>query len=114
MAQYQKENPNTTVNADMIPAVQFEQNNLRKGTQFGSFTPTELKEWQTKNADFVNRPVSPVDNWLGSVTSKLYYPQASQVFTNSEGKEIKPPINYGTDIEAYHRAVKKVDATAKK
>ena len=114
LAQYQKENPNTTVNADMIPAVQFEQNNLRKGTQFGSFTPTELKEWQTKNADFVNRPVSPVDNWLGSVTSKLYYPQASQVFTNSEGKEIKPPINYGTDIEAYHRAVKKVDATAKK
>jgi len=114
LAQFQKENPNTTVTSETIPQVQYEQNQLRKGTQFGSFTPQELKEWQAKNADFVNRPVSPVDNWLGSVTSKLYYPQASQVFTNSEGKEIKPPINFGTDIESYHRAVKKVDATAKK
>lgn len=114
LAQYQKENPKTTITPDMIQNVQYEQQQLRKGDKFGSFTPDELKEWQAKNKDITSKEVSPVDNWLGSITSKLYYPQGSQVFTNSEGKEIKPKKDFGTDIESYYRATKTNDLVAKK
>ena len=70
--EYKKLNPKSTLSAETIPIVQYEQYMLRKGDRFGNFTSEELKGWRENNKDFVNKPVSNVDSWLGSVTSKLY------------------------------------------
>jgi hypothetical protein len=107
--EYKKLNPKSTLSAETIPVVQYDQYMLRKGDRFGNFTSDELKGWRESNKDFVNKPVSNVDSWLGSVTSKLYYPSASRVFNDG-----RPKQDFGTDIETYYRTGKAMDAIVKK
>jgi hypothetical protein len=107
LEQYRKENPNTTITPDIIPLVQYEQYQLRKGDKFGDFTPQELQEFREEGKKtqpaFWNRPVSDVDNWLGSVTSKSYFPQGSIAYNN------RPKQEFFADIENYFRTEKKLN-----
>lgn len=96
LKQYQKENPNTTINPHIISNVQYDQYLLRKGDSFNGLTPEQMSYMRKGlNPSYLAREVSPVDNWLGSITSKLYYPQARR------GDNVGNNYNFGVDIESY-------------
>jgi hypothetical protein len=93
---YKKINPKTTITPDLIPNVQYDQYLLRKGDSFNGLTPEQMKYMRNGlNPAYLAREVSPVDSWLGSITSKLYYPQARR------GDNHGNSYNFGTDIESY-------------
>jgi hypothetical protein len=82
LGQYKKANPNFSITADRIPAIQYEAYQLRKGDSFGNLGAKEL--------GYLRQGLSP--NFLNADTSnvgKLYYPQ--------EG-------SYGTDLENYYNS----------
>jgi hypothetical protein len=93
LAQYKKQNPTSSLTSDIIPSVQYEQQQLRTGDKFGNLGPEQLKYLrQGLSPAYLNRPVTDV--------SKLYYPQ---------GK--KGGVDYGTDIEGYTNALMGKPAT---
>lgn len=96
LKQYQKENPNTTITPDLIRNVQYDQYLLRKGDSFNGLNPEQMKYMRAGlNPSFLAREISPIDSWIGSITSKLYYPQARR------GDNVGNSYNYGTDVESY-------------
>lgn len=96
LKQYQKENPTTTITPEMVQNVQYDQYLLRKGDSFNGLGPEQMNYLRAGlNPSFLARPVSPVDNWLGSITSKLYYPQARR------GDNIGNSYNFGPAVEDY-------------
>lgn len=95
---YKAANPNFTLTPDRVQDIQYEQYMLRKGNSFPTLKPEELNFIRQGLPAYVARPVSPVDNWLGSVTSKSYYPEAMSL-------EAKGNRKYGVDIENYVHAL---------
>jgi hypothetical protein len=82
LGQYKKANPDFSITADRIPAIQYEAYQFRKGDSFGNLGSKEL--------GYLRQGMSP--NFLNADTSnigKLYYPQ--------EG-------SYGTDVENYYNS----------
>lgn len=82
LGQYKKANPNFSITADRIPAIQYEAYQLRKGDSFGNLGAKEL--------GYLRQGLSP--NFLNADTTnvgKLYYPK--------EG-------SYGTDLENYYNS----------
>ena|ERR1700743_2999653 len=105
---YRKANPKTTVTADMIPNYQYDQYLLRKGDSYPGLTPEQLKYVRNGlNPAYMARPVSPVDGWLGSITSKLYYPQAHR------GTNTGQSYDFGVNIEDYVNSLTNPDLAAK-
>ncbi len=97
---YRQMNPKTTVTKDIIPAVQYEQYLLRKGDEFPGLKPEELSYIRKGlNPAYLNRPTSNVDSWLGSITSKSYYPTARRG-TNQGGQ-----YDFGVNFEDYVRSL---------
>lgn len=94
--QYRKENPDTFINKDMIPRIQYDQYLLRKGDAYPTLNKEELSYIRAGlNPSFLNRDVSDVDGWLGSITSRLYYPQSQRA--DNKGNK----YSFGTDFESY-------------
>lgn len=82
LAQYKKANPNFSVTAQQIPAIQYEAYQLRKGDKLGNLGSKELGYIrQGLSSNFLNADTSSV--------GKLYYPQMGQ---------------YGTDLENYYNS----------
>jgi hypothetical protein len=99
--EYNKKNPSMAVAPDFIPIAQHESNLIRKQQTFPGLMPDQSRYAFSKLApQFLNRPISPVDNWLGSYTSKQYYP----TFTNEGDKTGAGKISYGTDFESYAKS----------
>jgi hypothetical protein len=97
---YNKENPDKSIDPQRIKDIQYEQYQLRKGDSFGDLKPEELAYIRKGlNPAFLTRPVSDTDNWLGSLTSKEYYPEAHRG-TNTEGS-----YDFGVDVESYVRSL---------
>lgn len=89
---YKSENPGTSVSADMIPHVQYEQSQLRSGESFAGMSPEQTRVLRKQlSPEYVNRPV-PEGSSLGSGLSRMYYPEFK-----------KGDKNYGTDAEAYFK-----------
>ena len=100
LEQYRQANPQTTVNKDVIPLVQYEQNLLRKGNQFPGLKPEELAYIKKGlSPAYLNRPTSDVDSWLGSLTSKSYYPTGQR--STSQGAK----YDFGVNFEDYVRSL---------
>jgi hypothetical protein len=96
MQKYKKANPNFSLTPADIARVQYDQYLLRKGDSFNGMTPEQMNYMRKGlNPAYLARPISPVDNWLGSITSKLYYPQARR--GDNQGNS----YNFGTDVESY-------------
>lgn len=95
LKQYNKENPNSTLTPDIIPQIQYEQYMLRKGDAFPGLSSEQLKYVRNGlSPAYMQRPVSEQDGWIGSLTSKQYYPIASRASGESK-------YNFGTDMESY-------------
>jgi hypothetical protein len=102
MDKYRKMNPDFKLQPSDVERIQYEQQLLRKGDSFPTMTPNEFNTIKTHlmntNQKYLGMPLSEPDNWLGSLTSKEYYPQASIV-----GSGLNK--SFGTDLESYARAL---------
>lgn len=97
---YNKENPDKAIDSSMIPYVQYEQQLLRKGDEFPGLTPEQFKYVRNGlNPKYMERQVSDVDSWLGSVTSRSYYPTARRGTNTGES------YDFGVDIESYVKSL---------
>lgn len=97
---YNKENPDKAIDPKMIPNVQYEQYMLRKGDAFPGLKPEELNYIRKGlNPAYLTRPISDVDSWLGSLTSREYYP------TSRRGTNMGDSYDFGVDIESYVRSL---------
>lgn len=94
--EYKKQNPDSFINKDAISRIQYDQFLLRKGDSYPTLNKEELQQLRSGlNPSFLARDVSDTDGWLGSITSKLYYPQARR------GDNVGNHYNFGTDFESY-------------
>lgn len=88
---YKKENPETSVTADMIPYVQYEHQQLRSGESFAGMSPEQTRVLRTQlNPDYIKKEVAEPGTSLNSAMSRQYYPE----FKKGDKK-------YGTDAEGY-------------
>lgn len=93
--QYNEENPNSAIPEAFIPTAQYESYLIRRKNEFPGLTPTQSQyAFQNLSPQYRNRPISAVDNWLGSYTSKQYYPTFERL--SKEGK-----TQFGTSFENY-------------
>lgn len=104
---YKSANPNFTLTPDDIQRVQYDQYLLRKGDTFPTMKPEELAFVRNGlNPAYMKRDISQPDNWLGSLTSKEYYPQ-------SQREKVNGNVNFGTDIESYVKSLNNPDLEKK-
>lgn len=104
---YKAANPNFTLTPDDVQRVQYEQYMLRKGDSFPTMKPEELQFIRNGlTPAYLNRGISPADNWLGSLTSKEYYPSSIRLEANGNR-------NFGNDIESYVRSLNDPSIAAK-
>jgi hypothetical protein len=106
---YNKENPDKAIDPKIIPFVQYEQYQLRKGDSFPGLKPEEfnyVRKELSSNPKYLERPVSDVDSWLGSLTSREYYPTSTRL-----GKDYN--YEFGTNFEDYVRALGNPDLAEK-
>jgi hypothetical protein len=100
MAAYKKANPNFSITPEMIPNIQYEQYQLRKGDSFPGLKPEELQYMRNGlSPAYMARPVSDPDAWLGSLTSKEYYPTATRA--DNHGNK----YSFGVNFEDYVRSL---------
>jgi hypothetical protein len=105
---YNKEHPDKSIDPKLIDDIQYEQYMLRKGDSFPGMKPEELAYIRKGlNPAYMARDVSETDSWLGSRTSREYYPTAHRG-TNTEGS-----YDFGVDIESYVRSLANPELAAK-
>jgi hypothetical protein len=99
--EYNKRNPSAAVTPDFIPVAQYESQLIRKQQTFPGLLPDQSKyAFAGLAPQFLQREISPVDNWLGSQTSKQYYP-------TYERADKTRKVIFGTDFESYVKTVPK-------
>lgn len=83
LSAYRKQNPNFSITPEMLPNIQYEQQQFRKGDAFSTLTPAQLEAARTgMSPNFINQ----TDPY------KSYYPQFKV------GSQ-----DFGTDVEAYSK-----------
>jgi hypothetical protein len=98
--EFNKTNPQHRVDPAFIPRAQYESYLIRKKQEFPGLTPEQNKyAFANLSPQFRGRDISDVDNWLGSYTSKQYYPTFERVQAG------KPKAQFGTDFETYTRTI---------
>lgn len=108
LSQYRKENPKTSITPEIIPQIQYDQYLLRKGDSYPGLNAEQLKYVRGGlNPAYMARPVSDVDGWLGSATTKQYYPTARR------GTNTGDSYDFGTNIEDYVNSVQNPDLANK-
>jgi hypothetical protein len=108
MAKYKKANPDFSITPEDLPKIQYDQYLLRKGDSYPTLSPQALSYVRNGlNPAYMARAVSPVDGWLGSLTSKLYYPTATRA--DNHGNK----YDFHTDFEAYTNSLNNPDLQQK-
>lgn len=99
--EYNKANPDSAVSKEFIPTAQYESYLIRRKNTFPGLTP-EQGQYAFGNLApaFKNKQISGVDNWLGSNTSRQYYP----TFHHGEKGNSK---DLGTNFEDFVKAAGK-------
>ena len=98
MDKYRKLNPDFKLQPEDLPRVQYDSYLIRKGDSYSDMSPSQLSiVRQHLQPAYLNRTISDTDGWLGSLTSKQYYPQGKIVGTTN--------TDFGTDTEAYSKAL---------
>lgn len=100
LKKYNKENPDKAIDPNLVDDIQYEQYMLRKGDSFPTLKPEELAYVRKGlNPAYLTREISEVDNWLGSRTSREYFPTAHR------GTNQGDSYNFGVDLETYVKSV---------
>jgi hypothetical protein len=100
MAAYKKANPNFSITPAMIPNIQYEQYMLRRGNSFPGMSSSDLNYIRKgMTPAYMTRPISDVDSWLGSYTSKEYYPTAYR--SDNQGNK----WDFGVNVEDYAKSL---------
>ena len=96
--EYNKRNPDKAVPKEFIPVAQYEAELLTAKRRLPQMQD-ELGEtaYMMMPENFRKRELSPIDGWLGSRTSRLYYPEFAH--RDSEGLN----VNYGVDYERFSK-----------
>jgi hypothetical protein len=106
-------NPDRAIDPSIIPNIQYEQYLLRKTDRFPGLKPEEIAfikrglRTASGTSPYLDREVSPVDGWLGSITSRLFYP-TSYRSTNTGEK-----YDFGVNMEDYVRSLNNPDLAKK-
>ena len=91
LEEYRKENPKTSITADLIPSIQYEQQAFRTGESFPGLSKEQLGILRKQvNPAYLQRPTSDPGTPFNSALSREYYPQFH-----------KGEKDYGTDMEGY-------------
>lgn len=77
MEEYKKDHPEFSITPQMVPYVQYEFQQL-KNTNALPNTPVEGRVKTLVQDYFKDRTVSPVDGWIGSLTSRQGYPEVTE------------------------------------
>lgn len=103
LEEYNKKNPEAQVSENFIPTVQYESYLIRKKGSFPGLTANQNKyAFENLSPAYRNRPISPLDSWLGSYTSKQYYPVYER--HTKEGAQ-----KFGTDFQKYLSGLSETD-----
>lgn len=87
---YKTANPDVSITADQIPHIQYEQQQIRSGDNFGNLGAAPLGYLRQGMSDaYMSRPVGNANGQIDNATSKLYYPASTE---------------HGTDVEGYYNA----------
>jgi hypothetical protein len=88
--EYRKDHPDFTISRETVPFVQYEMQQLKNTGELPNLKP-EGRVRALLGPHFKDREVSPVDGWIGSITSRNGYPEI-QPFSEDPEKR-----NWGTD-----------------
>lgn len=92
MAEFNKTNPRLQVTPELVPRVQSEFQYFKQNGVFPGYRDGELGSFQgILGMNLKDKQISPVDSWLGSITSQQVYPVA----IDASGK------NFGTDYTGF-------------
>jgi hypothetical protein len=75
--QYRKDHPGFTLTRDMVPYVQYEFQQLKNTGTLPGLDPSKRVRALVDDY-FSSRNVSPVDGWIGSLTSRQGYPEVAE------------------------------------
>jgi hypothetical protein len=96
LEEYNKANPDSAIAEDFIPVAQYESYLIRRKNEFPGLTKEQGKRaFSGLSEAFRTRPISAVDSWLGSYTSKQYYPTFERVSNTA------PKQSFGVSFEDY-------------
>ena len=82
---YKKANPNFSITADMVPYVQYEFQQLKNTNALPNVQPAGRVKTLVQSY-FDKRDVSPVDGWIGSLTSRQGYPEVTEFSDDPQHK----------------------------
>jgi hypothetical protein len=85
LADYKKEHPDFSITPEMVPHVQYEFQQLKNKNSLPDVQPEGSVKTLVQDY-FNNREVSPVDGWIGSLTSRQGYPEVTE-FSNDPNKK---------------------------
>lgn len=99
LTEYNKANPKDQVSENFIPTAQYESYLIRRKGQFPGLNEQQAKfAFGNLPANYKTKTISPVDSWLGSATSRQFYPTFERA--SKEGKK-----QFGTSFENYLQGV---------
>lgn len=92
MKQYKKANPNFSITPEMVPYVQYEFQQLKNTNALPGVNPQGRVKTLVQDY-FKDRQVSPIDSWIGSLTSRQGYPEISEFSDDPQKRQ------WGLDYE---------------
>lgn len=99
LKEYNKAHPTNAVDESFIPTAQYESYLIRKKSTFPGLDEKQ-SQWALARLPeaYRNREISPVDSWLGSATSREYYPTFERGTPSGTQK-------FGTSFEDFLKGV---------
>lgn len=102
---FKKANPNITIDESFVPIAQYEGALLRSDSEVpGVASKQVVNNFNKVLGDPWKKNISPIDSWVGSITSQMYYPQ-------HKGERNVP--SFGMDYDAYNQYISTAGNNAK-
>lgn len=105
LEEYNKANPKDAVSEDFVSKAQYENYMIRKKGEFPGLNKDQAKyAFGNLSQQYKDKALSAVDSWLGSATSKQYYPTYERA--TASGKQ-----QFGTSFESYLEGINPTSPT---
>lgn len=98
LKEFNEKNPKNKVDQEFIPVAQYESYLIRKKGEFPGLSDQQAKDaFGGLPVPYKVKPISNVDNWLGSAISRQFYPTFERGTPNGT-------VHFGTSFETYLQA----------